>query len=270
MLSFRGETSSHKALREGNNAILHHPIACCAQAPDWPISCWRTVCAQIKPFRKIILPHQDSVSSEKEVGEEKKSIKFSSNSAACRDEMYFPSVDQREKASLHLCEIPGVRYRLARCLKIINTLSLVRASITSPQTANLDIGISLVGRLQCHAIKQRRIIGFGKGEREATLINGREKKTWTQGSRQELLLLCQVTSFIWGGAGEASLKSSLWGLAAPIGKETNCKQSRFLFFFAHLLRAIWSQGPWILVCWSYQMAEWPVKRMAGDIDIDAI
>lgn len=114
----------------------------------------------------------------------KKSIKFSSNSAACRAEMYFPSMDQREKASLHLCEIPGVSYRLARSLKIINTLSLARVSITSPQTANLDIGISLVGLLQCQAIKQRRIIGSCKGEGEATLINSKEKKTWAQGSRK--------------------------------------------------------------------------------------
>lgn len=98
--------------------------------------------------------------------------------------MYFPSVDQREKASLHLCEIPGVRYRLARGLKIINTLSLARASITSPQTAHLDIGISLVGWLQCQAIKQRHIIGFGKGEREATLVNSKGRKTRAQGSRQ--------------------------------------------------------------------------------------
>lgn len=76
-----------------------------------------------------------------------------------------------ELPRLHFCESPGVRYRSAPGLKIINTLSLARAGVLSPQTANLDIGISLAGRLQCQAIKQQRIIGFGKGEGAAALKN---------------------------------------------------------------------------------------------------
>lgn len=53
----RGENNM-RARKKNNNAIIHHSITCYVLVPGCIFFCWGTVCAQVKPIKKI-LPCRD-------------------------------------------------------------------------------------------------------------------------------------------------------------------------------------------------------------------